>query len=129
MKILISDLNTSKEALIRLGAMSFPISVALKIAIANEAIADALRAPEKLQKEIINKYAEPDKENPNMLQVPAEKVAAYQRDLFELFSSEVEVELPDLSLSELAETKEELAKIKITANDLLALKFLVKRNI
>jgi len=128
-KITVNDLGSSKDALNRLGTKDIPISIGLKIAIATETILDALKAPEKLQKQLLDKYGEKDKNRPDMVRIKPENIALYQEDMEALLKSEIEISLPDIKLSEFAETPEEVKKMKFQSADLIALKFLIQRDL
>lgn len=120
MKIKLNELYNSKVALESLFASKLKISLSFRLTPLLHKIRDKFDEVEKFRQTLVKDYGVEVEDKPGQFTFSEENVKIYNQEILELMSEEVEVEVPDVSISDFGESFE------ISADDLVILKWLIK---
>ena len=123
MKFEVKDLANVWKALNKLAEKDFSLNTAITIADNIKSMKTSIEVLEKKEKELVNKYGEKDEKGELIIgengSVKIIDIVGFQREHDELFDDEIEIELKPIS-------KDDLAKTTLSANDINALRVIIK---
>lgn len=118
MKLTLSDLYESREALDRLAGEKLPGRFAYLVARNLRVIGPEIAEVERQRAAIVEKYGTPT-DTPGSWNIPQDKLEPYIAEVDELFRTEIELELTPIRLSDLPDD------LSMTPADMAALSYLI----
>lgn len=84
-----------------------PVRSALKVTSLVKKVGDALEAPFKVRKDLIEKYKESEDEQGN-IKLKKDKVEQFNKENMELLEQDVDIEFPKIKIEEIEHENDEL---------------------